>query len=119
MGRIQLRSYAVQSAYEKLYRQSYDGVYAFNWKDGKIAWLYKAPTPYAFETPYATGTETDYSFNAGGIVADGKLFTYNTEHTPSQPITRGWRLHCINTTTGEGIWNITGSASPGGVADGY
>jgi hypothetical protein len=112
-------AYAVQSAYGMFYRESYDGVYAFNWKDGKIAWKFQAPTPYAFETPYATANETDYSFNAGGIVADGKLFTYNTEHTPSQPITRGWRMYCINTTSGQGIWNITGSASPGGVADGY
>ncbi len=112
-------AYAVQSAYGLLYRESYDGVYAFNWNDGKIAWHFVAPTPYAFETPYATGNETGYSFNSGGIVADGKLFTFNTEHTPSQPITRGWRLFCINATSGEGIWNITGSASPGGVADGY
>jgi hypothetical protein len=112
-------AYAVQSAYGLLYRESYDGVYAFNWNDGTIAWHYKALTPYAFETPYATGNETGYSFNAGGIVADGKLYTYNTEHTPSQPITRGWRLHCINATTGEGIWNITGPQTPGGIADGY
>jgi hypothetical protein len=44
---------------------------------------------------------------------------YNTEHTPTNPITRGWRLHYINITTGKGIWNITGSMAPGGVADGY
>ncbi|HLN46061.1 MAG TPA: PQQ-binding-like beta-propeller repeat protein [Candidatus Sulfotelmatobacter sp.] len=112
-------AYAVQSAYGLLYRESYDGVYAFDWKDGRIVWHFKAPTPYAFETPYATENETGYSFNSGGIVADGKLFTFNTEHTPSQPITRGWRLFCINATSGKGIWNITGSASPGGVADGY
>jgi hypothetical protein len=112
-------AYAIQSAYGKFYRESYDGVYAFNWADGKIAWHFKAPTPYQYETPYTTGNESGYSFNAGGIIADGKLFTYNTEHTPSQPITRGWRLFCINTTTGEGIWNITGAQSPGGVADGY
>ena len=60
-----------------------------------------------------------FSFNAGGIIADGKLYTYNTEHTPSWPRTRGWSLHCINATTGEGIWNITGSQSPGAIADGY
>ncbi len=112
-------AYAVQSAYGLLYRQSYDGVYAFNWNNGKIAWHFKAPTPYAFETPYTTGNETGYSFNSGGKVADGKLITFNTEHTPSQPITRGWRLFCINATSGEGIWNITGSSSPGGIADGY
>jgi hypothetical protein len=83
-------------------------------------WKYEAPTPYPYETTYidANGTGV-YSFNAGGWVADGKLYTYNTEHTPSQPITRGWRLHCINATTGKGIWNITGSMSVGAIADGY
>jgi hypothetical protein len=47
------------------------------------------------------------------------LYTSNTEHSPSNPITRGQKLHCINVTTGEGIWNITGSMSAGAVADGY
>jgi hypothetical protein len=113
-------AYAVQSAYGMFYRQAYSGVYAFNWTNGKIVWKYEAPTPYPYETTYidANGTGV-YSFNAGGWVADGKLYTYNTEHTPSQPITRGWRLHCINATTGKGIWNITGSMSVGAIADGY
>jgi hypothetical protein len=29
------------------------------------------------------------------------------------------KLHAINATTGEGIWNISGAMIPGGVADGY
>ena len=32
---------------------------------------------------------------------------------------RDRKLHCINVTTGEGIWNITGSMSAAAVADGY
>ncbi len=58
-------------------------------------------------------------FRAGVIIADGLIYTYNTEHTPSQPYNRGWKLHCINATTGEGIWNITGPMAQGAVADGY
>lgn len=113
-------AYSVQSAYGLFYREAYDGVYAFDWDTGKIAWKYEAPAPNAYETPTINENGTTvYSFNAGGIIADGKLYTYNTEHTPSQPITRGWRLHCINATTGEGIWNITGTMTPGAVADGY
>ena len=72
-----------------------------------------------YETPYtgANGT-TVYSWNAGGTIADGKLYVYNTEHTPTAPITRGWGLHCMNATTGEGIWHMwTPGASV--VADGY
>ena len=44
---------------------------------------------------------------------------YNTEHTETQPITRGWGLHCIDAYTGKGVWNITGFMVPGGMADGY
>jgi hypothetical protein len=113
-------AYSVQSAYGLFYREAYDGVYAFDWDTGKIVWKYKAPAQNPYETPYIDETgQTVYSFNAGGIIADGKLYTYNTEHTATQPVTRGWRLHCINATTGEGIWNITGSMTPGAVADGY
>jgi hypothetical protein len=112
-------TYGSASAYGLLYRFAYSGVYAFDWNTGKIVWKYEAPTnPY--ETPYVdpNGTTVN-SFNAVGLVADGKLYAYNTEHTPTQPVTRGWGLHCINATSGKGIWNITGSMSPGAVADGY
>jgi hypothetical protein len=112
-------AYAVQSAYGLLYRESYDGVYAFDWETGKIAWFYKAPAV-AYETPYTDANGSGvYSFNGGGFVADGKLYTYNTEHTPTYPRTRGWKLHCINATTGEGIWTMMGSQNPGAIADGY
>ena len=57
-------------------------------------------------------------WNGDSWVADGKVFSYNTEHSPSEPITRGWGLHCINATTGEGIWNIT-TPGAGVIADGY
>jgi len=60
-----------------------------------------------------------YSFNAGCQIADGKIYTYNTEHTPTQPITRGWGLHCINATTGELIWKIKTPGAVGPIADGY
>jgi hypothetical protein len=97
----------------------YDGVYAIDWETGKIAWKYKAPAnPY--ETPYTDeNNNTVYSFNSAVSIADGKVYVANSEHSTSQPVTRGWKLHCINATTGEGIWNITGPMSPGPMADGY
>jgi len=112
-------AYGTASAYGLFYRFAYSGIYAFNWTNGKMVWKYEAPAnPY--ETPYVNPNGTTvYSFNAAGWIADGKLYAYNTEHTPTQPITRGWRLHCINATTGKGIWNITGSMVPGAIADGY
>jgi hypothetical protein len=112
-------AYAVCSAYGLFYRFSYDGVYAFRWSDGKIAWHYVAPALNPRETPYWENGTVMYSFNSGGWVADGKLYVANSEHTPSWPLTRGWQLHCINATTGEGIWKIVGDASPSAAADGY
>ena len=44
---------------------------------------------------------------------------YNTEHTPTPPITRGWSVHCIDAYTGKGIWNITTPGAISAVADGY
>lgn len=113
-------AYNIESAYGLIYREAYDGLYAFDWDTGKIAWKYIAPTPYAFETPYYDENGTlVYSFNGASIIADGKIYAYNTEHTSTQPLARGWKLHCINALTGEGIWNITGQMTPGAVADGY
>ena len=113
-------AYAVQSAYGLIYRESYDGIYAFNWTNGAIAWHY-VPVATPFETPYNDqGNISSYSCNSGGIVADGKIYTLTTEHTPSQPITRGWGLYSINAISGQKVWSINGvSMSPGQVSDGY
>ncbi|MGZ4849935.1 MAG: hypothetical protein ACXV2C_00985 [Candidatus Bathyarchaeia archaeon] len=114
-------AYDVQSAYGYIFDNDYAGVHAINWITGKIEWTFTAPAP-PFETPYGG----NYSWHSSGYVADGKLFTFNCEHTPSEPITRGWRLFCINATTGAGIWNITmGQGVPGSryfegaISDGY
>ena len=109
--------YGVESAYGLLYYPQYDGVVAWNWSTGKIAWRYSYIAPYPYETVYE---DSLYPFYDSIVrIADGKIYTSNTEHTASQPATRGWKLHCINATSGEGIWNITGSMAAGPVADGY
>ena len=82
-------AYSIQSAFGMLFRQAYDGVYAFNWTNGKIVWHHKALTPAKSETPYIDDGEAMYSFNAAGMIADGKMYVHNTEHTPSWPLTRG------------------------------
>ncbi len=108
-------SYNIASFGGVIFATQYDGVVAVNWDDGTTRWWYKAEAPYAFETPY----QNYYPFFTGVEIADGKVYAYTSEHTPTQPYTRGWKLHCINFTTGEGMWNITGSMSPGAIADGY
>jgi hypothetical protein len=37
----------------------------------------------------------------------------------SWPVTRGWGIHCINITNGEGLWKVTGCMTPAAIADGY
>jgi len=93
---------------------TYDGVYAIDWDTGKILWHYSTGPSVPFESPYGI-----YPFDTGVRIADGKIYTYNSEHTQSQPYTRGWSLYCINATTGALIWKITHPMSPGPVADGY
>jgi len=114
-------SYTGQSsAYGLYYVCGYDGMYAFDWDTGKLAWKYTAVAENPYETVYVDEAgQTVYSFAGQSAIADGKLYAYNSEHTVTQPITRGWGLHCINATTGEGIWNITGVSTPGPIADGY
>jgi hypothetical protein len=119
-------AYNVESAYGYIYMTDYAGVSAIDWNTGEIAWTYIAPTPYAFETPYEVNGTSTYSFHSAGLVADGKLYVVNTEHSPSQPLTRGWRLFCLNATSGQQIWNISnGQGAPGSrvfqgaIADGY
>jgi len=109
-----LWAYSSCSDGQQLYAFGYEGVFAFNWTNGAIDWIFK-DTSVPAETPYAGLV----SFNGAGKDINGILYTYNTEHTPTQPITRDWDMWAINTTNGQAIWNVTGQIVPGAVSDGY
>ncbi|MFC1487029.1 PQQ-binding-like beta-propeller repeat protein [Thermoproteota archaeon] len=114
-------AYDTTSAYGMFYRAAYSGIYAFDWDTGDIVWKYEAPAITSFESPYITpdGT-TIYSFNGEIWAADGKIYSVNTEHTATQPYTRGWQLHCVDAKTGEGIFKtMMGGARMTAIADGY
>ncbi len=99
-------AYGVESAYGLLYYPQYDGVAAYNWTTGKVAWLFSAQAPYPYETPYQ-----DYNpfYDTTVQISDGKFYIANYAHPPlNQPYSRGWKLFCINATTGEDIWAING-----------
>lgn len=100
-------------AYDKLYTLSYDGhIYAFRTSDGSTAWkFYSGDTT---ETPYGT-----WAFWWGPIVADGKVYAGTGEHSPTQPLTRGNRLFCVDAETGEFEWSIAGMFKPMAIAEGY
>lgn len=113
-------AYSVSSAYGMMIRYAYSGVYAIDWDTGKTVWKFESPAQSPYEAPY-TGDDGDtvFSFNGRGVIADGKLYTYNAEHSATYPLTRGWSLYCINITTGELIWDMLHPMSPGAIADGY
>jgi len=93
---------------------TYEGVYAINWADGKILWHFTDHNAVPFEGPYGATP-----FFTGVTSADGKVFAYNGEHTPSYPRDRGWSMYAINITTGELVWKIHNPMVPGAMADGY
>jgi len=98
-----------------LYDFSYAGFYAIDWNTGKIVWTFTTPgTP--FEAPWYPSMSL---FSNSPIIVDGKLYYANGEHSPTQPLSRGWRLWCLNATTGNLIWSKNGGGSPGAIADGY
>jgi hypothetical protein len=99
---------------------TYEGVYAINFADGSILWHYVCPRSVPFENPYVTEDGSPSSpFFTAVMIADGKVYAFNGEHSASQPASRDWSLHCINVTTGEGIWTIYNPFEPTAVADGY
>jgi outer membrane protein assembly factor BamB len=55
-------------------------------------------------------------------IADGKIYAYSTEHSPSQPLWRGAYMRCINASNGVELWKLSLWANPNpglAIADGY
>jgi hypothetical protein len=96
----------------KLLSYGYGGtLLAYNVTTGNIIWNW---------TSGSIGTETPYG-NAPlsmGTVADGKLYLYSTEHSPTMPLRRDAFLWCVNATDGNLIWKIQCWASGPKIADG-
>jgi hypothetical protein len=92
----------------------YDGyVHAYDVKTGKELWRYYSGDS-GPDTPYG-----HYPFYHGTpVVADGKVFAATGEHSPTQPLLKGERLHVINATNGQAVWSISGWMTPLAVADG-
>ena len=106
-------------AYGKFYSAGYDGtLHAYDAKTGAHLWDYYCGNA-GFDTPYGS-----WPLFGALIFADGKIYVGNNEHSPSVPLWRGEKLHCIDAETGKGVWNISGMYAGGrnglgAVADGY
>ena len=111
-----------EAAYQDLiYGVGYVGVIAINQTSGTLAWQYADPAVPS-ETPYtsqALGNGTTYSVQNIRVLGSGTdaiCYVQNSEHTPSQPATRGWGLIAINATNGQFLWKISGTALGAGPA---
>ena len=97
----------------KLFSYGYGGeLIAYNITTGDELWRWGSGS---------VGLETFYE-NAPlnlGCIADGKIYLYSSEHSPSQPLRRDANIWCVNTDNGELLWKI--QCWPGNLAigDGY
>ena len=107
-------AYSISSYGGMFFDQSYHGLYALSWDDGKVVWNFFDPAV-PFETPWGTSP----FFTRGIQIADGKLYIGNGEHSPTEPLGRDWRLYCLNVTTGDEIWSTAGGGTAGAISDGY
>jgi hypothetical protein len=100
-------------AYGKLFSGGYGGVLsAYDIKTGKALWNYTL-AQIGYESPYG-----NFQCSYGGV-ADGKIYVYSGEHSPTNPLWRGSYLRCINATDGKEIWKLLDYNMGMAIADGY
>jgi len=95
---------------------SYPGtIYAYNALTGQQLWKYSATAaPYEYESAY--GTNMPLSLAA---VCNGMIYTYSTEHSPTNPLWRQSYQRCINMSDGTLVWKLENFGMGTVIADGY
>ncbi len=91
---------------------SYSGqLVAYDARTGKVNWVYSSNQ---------TGEESPYGNypTIVGAVADGKIYTYTSEHSFTHPLYRGPNLRCINATDGSEVFSILDFGGGMAIADG-
>ncbi len=106
-------TYLLHAAYGRTFTNGYDGhVRCYDSITGEKLWdLYLGDSGY--ENVY--GTYPSYN---GFTIADHKLYMTNDEHSPDSIMWRGGKLWCIDTNTGDVIWNMSGWMRMPVIADG-
>ena len=97
-----------RSAYGKLYMAGFGGIlYCWDMKTGELLWTYGNGGP---GNSTSSGLETAWGHYPifVDVIADGKVYLGTTEHSPDSPYYKGAQNRCINATTGEEIWTMTG-----------
>ncbi len=101
-----LDSSAETCGYGKVFVAGYAGlVKAFDGKTGNLVWT------------YGNGGEGNNTFLGGvgpfargpifvNLVADGKIFLSNVQHSPNSPLYMNYKFRALNATTGAEVWNL-------------
>jgi hypothetical protein len=103
-------------AYGKLYTAGWSGVlHAYDLKTGELLWNFTSD-PGGLNGPYP-----NWPFRGSIVIADHKIYVTTDEHSHTQPLYKAWKIYCVDTETGIGVWNTTGlyTYSNLGIADGY
>jgi len=75
-------------------------IHAYNITTGESLWAY-LPSHVGFE-----GYQSNPP-NIINVIADGKIYLTQNEHTPNMPFRRDSVITCLNATTGEEIWKLS------------
>jgi len=95
-------------AYGNLYTQGFGGeIICYDMATGDTEWRY-ANTNSGMETVWG-----NYPIFIAAI-ADGKVYAFNNEHSPNYPLYKGEKIYCIDATSGEELWTMTGWAGQAG-----
>jgi hypothetical protein len=91
-------------AYGMLFTGGYTGaVSAYSLDDGSLIWRQSYPSG---------GAKIQNYVQMLGMIADGKIFVGTHEHSADTPLYKGERVHALNVTTGEMIWDMSGWVYP-------
>jgi hypothetical protein len=84
----------------KIYITGYGGIVrAYDIKNGTEVWNYTAGG-IGYESPYG-----NYPLSVGKI-ADGKIYLYSSEHSPTMPLWRGSSLRALDWETGQEVFKV-------------
>ncbi|MDR0797732.1 MAG: PQQ-like beta-propeller repeat protein [Nitrososphaerota archaeon] len=108
-----------EAAYgDLLYSIGYTGVWALNQHTGEVVWKWQDKAA-PFETPYTSNDDAIYAISSARVIG-GLLYVTDGIHTVDQPVQRGQGMICLNATTGEFLWKLSGTRmQAGAAAEGY